>query len=95
MSSCLCKELEGAVFPVEIESLEDRVNNSIHALHVDEADHAPSSTPDFDEQRSIMLVVRSLHVNPWCSARAPSNGHSSAPEYLLASATQSRATVSE
>jgi len=47
MSSRLCKKLEGAVFPVEVESLEDRVNNSIHALHVDEADHGSGSPPDF------------------------------------------------
>ena len=47
MSSRLCKKLEGAVFPVEVEPLEDRVNNSIHALHVDKADHGPGSAPDF------------------------------------------------
>src|SRR6478672_12248055 len=47
MSSRLCKKLEGAVFPVEVEALEDRVNNSIHALYVDEADHGPGSPPHF------------------------------------------------
>jgi hypothetical protein len=43
MSSRLCKKLEGAVFPVEIEPL----NNSVHALHVDKTDHEPGSPPHF------------------------------------------------
>ena len=47
MSSRLCKKLEGAVFPVEVKALEDRVNNSIHALYIDKADHGPGSPPDF------------------------------------------------
>ena len=47
MSSRLCKKLEGAVFPVEIEPLEDRVNNSVYALHVDKTDHGPGSPPHF------------------------------------------------
>jgi hypothetical protein len=36
MSSCLCKKLEGAVFPFQIKSLEDGVDDSIH---VDKANH--------------------------------------------------------
>jgi hypothetical protein len=38
MSSCLCKKLEGAVFPFQIKSLEDGVDDSIH---VDKAYHGP------------------------------------------------------
>ena len=49
MSSCLCKKLEGAVFPFQVEPLEDGVNDAVHALDVDEADHGPGSASDFDE----------------------------------------------
>ena len=30
MSSCLCKKLEGAVFPFQVKSLEDGVDNAVH-----------------------------------------------------------------
>jgi hypothetical protein len=49
MSSCLCKKLEGAVFPFQVESLEDGVNDSVHALHVHKANHGPGAAPDFHE----------------------------------------------
>lgn len=49
MSSSLCKKFEGAIFPFQIESLENGVNDSIHALHVHKANHGPSATPDFYE----------------------------------------------
>jgi hypothetical protein len=49
MSSRLCKYAEGAVFPFQVESLEDGVDDSVHGLHIDEADHGPGSSPDFDE----------------------------------------------
>src|SRR5579875_2174257 len=48
-SSCLCKYAEGAVFPFQIESLEDGVDDSVHGLHVDEANHGPGSSTHFDE----------------------------------------------
>ena len=48
-SSRLCKYAEGADFPFQIESLEYGVDDSVHRLHVDEADHGPGSSPDFDE----------------------------------------------
>ncbi len=49
MSSCLCKKLEGAIFPFQVESLKDGVNDSIHALHVHKANHGPGATPNFHE----------------------------------------------
>src|SRR5437660_3256186 len=49
MSSSLCKKLEGAVFPFQVESLEDGVDDAVHALHVDEADHGPGSSAYFHE----------------------------------------------
>jgi len=49
MSIRLCKYAEGAGFPLQIESLEDGVDDSVHGLHVDEADHGPGFSPDFDE----------------------------------------------
>ena len=45
-SSRLCKYTEGAIFPVQVESLEDGVDD---AVHVDEADHGPGAAADFDE----------------------------------------------
>src|SRR5579875_3175815 len=48
-SSCLCKYAEGAVFPFQIESLEDGVDDAVHGLHVDEANHGPGSSTHFDE----------------------------------------------
>src|ERR1700740_1479799 len=49
MSSCLCKKLEGAVFPFQVKSLKDGVDDPVHAFHVDEADHGPGAAPDFHE----------------------------------------------
>jgi hypothetical protein len=49
MSSCLCKKLEGAVFPFQVEALENGIDDPIHALDVDEADHGAGSAPDFHE----------------------------------------------
>jgi hypothetical protein len=44
-----CKNAEGAGFPLQIESLEDRVDNPVHGLHVDEADHEPGAAADSNE----------------------------------------------
>jgi hypothetical protein len=49
MSSCLCKRLEAAIFPFQVESLENGVNDSIHALHVHKANHGQGAAPDFHE----------------------------------------------
>ena len=48
-SSCLCKYAEGAGFPFQVESLENGVDDAIHGLHVDEADHGAGAASDFDE----------------------------------------------
>ena len=58
-SSRLCKYAEGAGFPFQIKSLEDGVDDSVHGLDVDKADHRPCSSPDFDEtsfDRDIYLT---------------------------------------
>ena len=39
MSSRLCKNPEGAVFPIQVKTLEDGIDDSIHALYIDETDH--------------------------------------------------------
>ena len=39
MSSCLCKYGEGAGFPFQVESLEDGVDDTVHALDIYEAGH--------------------------------------------------------
>jgi hypothetical protein len=49
MSSRLCKELEGAIFPFQIKSLENGVNDSVHALHVHKANHGAGAALDFRE----------------------------------------------
>jgi hypothetical protein len=49
MSSGLCKKLEGAVFPLQVESLEDRVSDAVYAFDVHEADHGPSASSHFHE----------------------------------------------
>ena len=48
-SSRLCKYAEGASFPFQIESLEDGVDDSIHGLYVDEADHGAGTAADLDK----------------------------------------------
>jgi len=59
MSSCLCKKLEGAVFPFQIESLEDGVDDAVYAFHVHETHHRVRRRTS-TKQRSMMLVVRSF-----------------------------------
>ena len=49
MSSGLCKQLEGAGFPFQVEALEDGVDDAVHALHIDEADHGPGSPAHLHE----------------------------------------------
>ena len=49
MSSCLCESVEGAIFPLWVHEIEDRINDSIHALHVDKADHGPGAAADLHE----------------------------------------------
>ena len=48
-SSSLCKKVEGAVFPFQVESLEDGVDDAVHAFDVDEADHGPGASAHFHE----------------------------------------------
>jgi len=49
MSSGLCKKLEGAVFPFQVESLEDGIDDAVHAGHVDETHHGPGSSANLHE----------------------------------------------
>src|SRR3989442_12119548 len=50
-SSCLCKKPEGAVFPfgLLVHSVEDGIDNPIHAADIDEADHGPRAASYLDE----------------------------------------------
>src|SRR5215469_18712781 len=48
-SSCLCKNLEGAVFPFQVEALEDGVDDPVQAFDIHKADHGPGAPPNFDE----------------------------------------------
>src|SRR3990170_3199008 len=49
MSSCLCKQLEGAVFPLWIHPVKDREYDAIHTLHVDKANHRSSAATNLHE----------------------------------------------
>src|SRR5271163_3548530 len=49
MSSCLCKYGEGAGFPFQVESLEDGVDDAVHALDIHKAHHRPGTPSDFHE----------------------------------------------
>ena len=49
MSSCLCKQLEGAVFPLRTVLLKDRIENPVHALHVDETNHGTGAAANLHE----------------------------------------------
>ena len=59
MSSCLCKNLEGAIFPLQVEAMKDRVDNAVHAFDIHKADHRPGPSPDLDEQ-----AFDDVHMNP-------------------------------
>src|SRR6266700_4366443 len=48
-SSCLCKKSEGAVVPLLIEPLKNRIDDSLHAGHIHEQDHGPGAPADFHE----------------------------------------------
>ena len=43
MSSRLCKQLEGAIFPLWIHPVKDREYDSVHALRIHKANHRPSA----------------------------------------------------
>ena len=49
MSSCLCKQAEGSIPPLFVETVKNGTNDSIHALYVDEADHRSGATAHFHE----------------------------------------------
>src|SRR5581483_7996207 len=49
MSRGLCKNLEGAVFPFQVEALEDGVDDSVHAVYVHKAHHGPGTPPYLDK----------------------------------------------
>src|SRR5712692_8092324 len=49
MSSCLCKYGEGAGFPFQIESLEDGVDDAVHALDIHKANHGPGAASHLHE----------------------------------------------
>ena len=49
--------------PLLIESLKNRINDSLHAGHIDEYRHGPGAPRTSTKQCSMALVVRSLHHN--------------------------------
>src|SRR3972149_8530433 len=51
MSSCLCKELEGAIFPANffIHAVENGVDDAVHARDVYKADHGSSAAAHLHE----------------------------------------------
>src|SRR5207302_11382013 len=86
MSSGLCKELEGAVFPFQVESLEDGVDDAVHAGHVDEPDQGPGSSSYFHETafhhiggRTFFQRCRGKAKNDSSSGRSRSRRRSMGP----------------
>jgi hypothetical protein len=67
-SSRLCKNAEGAGFPFQVEALEDGVDDAVHALHVHEADHGPSTTAYFHE--TTLHEVGAAQLLPQVSGEA-------------------------
>ena len=49
MSSCLCKKLEGAVLPFQVEPLGDGVDDAIYAFNVHKAEHGAGAATHLDE----------------------------------------------
>ena len=49
MSSCLCKKSEGAIFPLWVVAVKDRIDDPIDALDMDEADHRSIPATHLDE----------------------------------------------
>jgi hypothetical protein len=47
MSSGLCKTLEGAVAPVKVETVKDRIDNLVDAGPIYKTDHRAIPTTDF------------------------------------------------
>ena len=56
----MCKKLEGAVFPLWVEVVKDRIEDTIHALEVDTANHRSSAAPNLQETPLDQVVVRSF-----------------------------------
>ncbi|HSQ18986.1 MAG TPA: hypothetical protein VLR92_01295, partial [Blastocatellia bacterium] len=48
-SSSLCKSSEGSILPLQVEAVENRVDDSIYAPYIYEADHWTGTPPDLDE----------------------------------------------
>src|SRR5713226_131586 len=49
MSSCLCKKVEGAVFPLLVEAMDNGLDDAFDAQLVDKAHHRARSAAYFDE----------------------------------------------
>jgi hypothetical protein len=49
MSSRLCKNLEGAVSPLQVEPVKDRIDNPIHTLNIHKTNHRPGAPPHLDK----------------------------------------------
>jgi len=60
-SSCLCKYGEGAGFPSQVESLEDGVDDAIHAFYVHKTNHgtSPASHGDWSPLAGPLGFLRS------------------------------------
>ena len=68
MSSCLCKKAEGAGFPFEVESVEDRIDDSVHARYVDKAHHGPGAASHFD--KAALDDVGGAQLSPQMAGQA-------------------------
>ena len=63
-SSCLCKKVEGAVFPlvVLIQGTEDRKDDAIHAVNIDKTHHGTCPATNF--QKSSLNRISEAQLSP-------------------------------
>ena len=62
MSSCLCKKVEGAVFPLWVVAVKDQINDPIYAPDIDETDHGSSAATHLDE--AALDVIGGPQLSP-------------------------------
>jgi hypothetical protein len=67
-SRCLRKKLEGAGFPFQVKALENGVDDRIHALHIDKANHGPGTATHFHE--TTLDDIRGAQFEPQIPGKA-------------------------
>ena len=61
-SSCLCKNLEGAGFPLQVKAMENGIDNSVHTFHIYKVNHR--SCPSWDLHKATLYNIGSAQLLP-------------------------------